>query len=473
MSTRNRRSSKAKRARRRKQRRLACAGMIVGLFFLIYLGGCAYFGNHFFPNTKINGIKCGMASEKKAFQKVSDSLSTYELTIHSEEGDLSVKATDVGLAYKGKNDLTKILKKQEKEKWFLSLTKSYDYQAMETSLNEDQLTKSLDALACMNPSNPRVSENATITYNKKKKSFQAKNGKMGNQIDKEAFFDGVKSAMLAGMTELDLATNEYYLPGEYTKDSEKVKKAKKKANSYLEASIHIEEGDKKLDVSKKDIASFISINEDYKVSLNEKTIEKYVKNKVCKKFDNIKSMNIVDTPGSGKVYIANGDGGKAVDPLAEKKQLIEEIKAGKSVTREPTYVSYYLNSSYGDIIKEDYIDINLSDQMVYVVLEGKIAKESPCVTGNVAAGRSTPTGIYRIAYKTTNYTMVKYNAYVNYWMPYDTRYGIGLHDATWRSQFGGDIYKTDGSHGCINLPLGNAAEIYRLVYKGLPVMVHY
>lgn len=473
MSTRNRRSSKEKRAKRKRQRQLACVGMAIGLFFLIYLGGCAYFGSHFFPNTKINGVKCGMASEKKAFQTISDYLSTYQLTIHSEEGDLFVKATDAGLAYEGRNDLKDILKKQEKEKWFLCFTKKYDYRAMKTSLDDDQLTKSLDALACMNPSNPRVSENATIKYDKKKKSFQAKNGKKGNQIDKEAFFDGVKTSMLAGTTELDLATNEYYLPGEYTKDSDKVKKATKKANSYLEASIHIKEGDKKLDVSKKDMSSFVSIDEEYKVSLNEKAIEKYVKNKVCKKFDNIKSMDIVDTPGSGKVYIANGDGGKAVDPLAEKKKLIENIKAGKDVTREPTYVSYCLNSSYGHVIQDDYIDINLSDQMVYVVLDGKIAKDSPCVTGNVAAGRSTPTGIYRIAYKTTNYTMVKYNAYVNYWMPYDTRYGIGLHDATWRSQFGGDIYKTDGSHGCINLPLGNAAEIYRLVYKGLPVMVHW
>ena len=49
---------------------------------------------------------------------------------------------------------------------------------------------------------------------------------------------------------------------------------------------------------------------------------------------------------------------------------------------------------------------------------------------------------------------------------------VGLHDADWRSNFGGDIYKNNGSHGCINLPPGNAKTIFELVYPGMPVIVH-
>ena len=54
-------------------------------------------------------------------------------------------------------------------------------------------------------------------------------------------------------------------------------------------------------------------------------------------------------------------------------------------------------------------------------------------------------------------------------MPYNN--GEGLHDAQWRSRFGGDIYLTNGSHGCINLPLEKAAELYNIVHKGDNVLV--
>ena len=50
---------------------------------------------------------------------------------------------------------------------------------------------------------------------------------------------------------------------------------------------------------------------------------------------------------------------------------------------------------------------------------------------------------------------------------------IGMHDANWRSSFGGDIYKTNGSHGCINLPPSVAQELYGYVEKGTPVICYY
>ena len=50
---------------------------------------------------------------------------------------------------------------------------------------------------------------------------------------------------------------------------------------------------------------------------------------------------------------------------------------------------------------------------------------------------------------------------------------IGMHDATWRSAFGGDIYRTNGSHGCINLPFEKAKIIYDYVYTGFPVICYY
>ncbi len=50
---------------------------------------------------------------------------------------------------------------------------------------------------------------------------------------------------------------------------------------------------------------------------------------------------------------------------------------------------------------------------------------------------------------------------------------IGMHDATWRGSFGGSIYKTNGSHGCINLPRAAAKTIYENIEKGMPVLCYH
>ena len=48
----------------------------------------------------------------------------------------------------------------------------------------------------------------------------------------------------------------------------------------------------------------------------------------------------------------------------------------------------------------------------------------------------------------------------------------GMHDAIWRAEFGGDIYKSWGSHGCVNLPLEAAEKIYKETYMYYPVIVY-
>ena len=98
-------------------------------------------------------------------------------------------------------------------------------------------------------------------------------------------------------------------------------------------------------------------------------------------------------------------------------------------------------------------------------INGECILNTPCVTGNVSGGYSTPVGIYYLTYKTTDTTLEgynrdgsKYSSPVKYWMPFNG--GIGFHDATWRSNFGGNIYMTNGSHGCVNLPFAAARTMY-------------
>ena len=65
-----------------------------------------------------------------------------------------------------------------------------------------------------------------------------------------------------------------------------------------------------------------------------------------------------------------------------------------------------------------------------------------------------------------------YESPVSYWMGI-TPTGIGFHDASWRSSFGGSIWRTNGSHGCVNMPTGRIPEFYRQAEVGMPVVMHY
>ena len=95
-----------------------------------------------------------------------------------------------------------------------------------------------------------------------------------------------------------------------------------------------------------------------------------------------------------------------------------------------------------------------------------------CVTGDAKKGYHTTVGIHQITFKDTNRTLKgSYGeAFVKYWMRF-TAGGQGLHDAGWRRNFGSQIYVSNGSHGCVNLPRETAATIFANSYVGMPVIV--
>jgi len=125
-----------------------------------------------------------------------------------------------------------------------------------------------------------------------------------------------------------------------------------------------------------------------------------------------------------------------------------------------------------------YIEINLSRQHLWVWQDHNVIYESPVTSGATGAGFPTVTGLFSIYYKTTNTHLVgyqygpryNYDVAVKYWMPFYQ--GFGLHDASWRSSFGGSDYYYGGSHGCVNLPDVTAAFIYNWADIGTPVWVH-
>ncbi|MBQ4482310.1 MAG: L,D-transpeptidase [Lachnospiraceae bacterium] len=119
-----------------------------------------------------------------------------------------------------------------------------------------------------------------------------------------------------------------------------------------------------------------------------------------------------------------------------------------------------------------YIDIDIDNQKLTYFVNGAPVLISDVVTGNARAHHDTPKGTYTLYGKSTNRTLkgADYEAFVKYWMPFTGNYGI--HDASWRKSFGGSIYQTSGSHGCVNLPGSMAEALFNQVSVGTMVVIH-
>ena len=120
-----------------------------------------------------------------------------------------------------------------------------------------------------------------------------------------------------------------------------------------------------------------------------------------------------------------------------------------------------------------FIEVDMGKQMLYYYVDGKLSMDMPVVTGNINRGRGTPAGVYSVYNKRyhTYLRGVDYVSYVNYWLGVEK--GVGIHDANWRKKFGEEIYKSDGSHGCINCPIESVSELWEVVEVGTPVIMYY
>ena len=218
------------------------------------------------------------------------------------------------------------------------------------------------------------------------------------------------------------------------------------------------------------ILSWLKEQEDGNVAIDEQQAKAFVK-ELAEKYDTAYTTRTFHTTGGRDIQIAQGDYGWRIDQEAETKHLLELLAAKQSATCEPIYAqtaAVHAKNDWGTT----YVEVSLTDQYLWLYKDGHCILESYFVSGNPTRGHATPKGIYGLTYKTRDATLSGegYDSKVKYWMPFNRN--VGLHDAPWRSSFGGQIYRSNGSHGCINLPPANAAKIYENVDKNTPVIVY-
>jgi hypothetical protein len=174
----------------------------------------------------------------------------------------------------------------------------------------------------------------------------------------------------------------------------------------------------------------------------------------------------------GKTIEAELDIDKEVDYIAN---LFKDNDSIWNFTNIENRTPIYTQTKNG--IGDTYIEVDIVAQHVWHYVDGELHCDADCVTGNLADGHDTPSGFYTIVEMVPGKYLwpkgVTEGIWVDRWMR-TTWTGYGLHDAQWREEgeFGGDIYKENGSHGCINMPTEYAYQLYDDAYLGLPVVIY-
>jgi len=336
--------------------------------------------------------------------------------------------------------------------------------------DEERLSEAVGKLSCFDASRFEAPKNAYISEYDDKKGYQIVEETKGNIIDEGKAHKIIVDAVSNMEEKVDLSEKDCYQEAEITAENKKLNQTLKQMNTYAGAKITYRFGSKKEVVDGKLISQWIRVNKKGKVALIKKKIENYVA-ALRRKYDTIFQSRKFKTSYGKTVTVSGGDYGWWMNCRQEEKKLAKLIRAGKKVERTPEYyqtAQSYGKNDYGD----SYVEINLTAQHLFLYDKGKKILETDCVTGNSARGFDTPAGTYSITYTERNATLQgeNYSTPVKYWMPFNGN--IGMHDADWRSSFGGETYKYNGSHGCVNLPPNMAAKIFKYVKKGTPVFCY-
>ena len=401
----------------------------------------------------------------------------YTLEIEDTEGVReAITDTSIGYTVDVTGDLEAILKEENDGGRVSGPGVEHRYTVdAELKYDEAALRALLENMAFVKNASP--TSDAYITPYEEGKAFSIVPEVQGTEIDMDKLMAAVKDALNSQTRLLKVENLDCYKTIQVTADNADLNQMCANLNRYKDINITYVFGDQQEILPGLEAVKWIDGVSGSTVQVNQQKVAEYVKY-LADKYDTYGKPHTF-TSTSGRQVSVNGDYGWQINQAEEAVALTRMVQNGTNQTREPAY-SRTAASRTGNDFGTTYVEVDMGLQHIYMYENGTLIAEAPIVTGNVAKGWITPEGLYTLYYKERDRVLrgpkradgtYSYESPVSYWMPFNG--GIGLHDASWRGKFGGEIYKNNGSHGCINIPPKTAAVIYEHVYKGIPILCFY
>lgn len=450
----------------------ACtAGILLVAAGGVYVGMSQKYKTRFFPNTQINGVDASGKTAAEVQERIAEGVNGYTLTITERNNQTeTIAGTDIKLHAEFDGSLEKMVAAQNPFAWLWHMKQEEYTIGTMVAYDDAALESQIRNLSCLDPEKAVEPVNAKISEYVSGQGYSIEPEQEGTAVEAEKLTQAVTGAIENLQDHLSLEEADVYKKPTVLKDDASLAEQLDKMNKYAKMSVTYQFGDSTETLNGDQIHAWLIANADGSVSVDSSKVSEYV-SEMAKAHNTSNKAKTLKTSYGSTIQVSGGTYGWKINQAAEMEALAAIIASGESTTREPEYsqkAASHGANDYGDT----YVEINLTGQHLFFYKEGKLVVESDFVSGNLAKGWGTPAGSYPLAYKQKNAVLKgeNYRTPVNYWMPFNN--GIGMHDAKWRSSFGGTIYKTGGSHGCINLPPSVAKTIFDNISAGTPVICY-
>ena len=470
------------------------AGLIVFVVIVVLLAagyGAAglYFSQHFLPGTYLNDTNVSMMSLDEAKEKLLSRAENYKLTLVEQDFKKEViNGDDIDLEASASSAFDELLDIQSGMMWALNLLqdnhKTLDDDMISFTYDDGLLSDVIDELECIDPQYPIEVKDAEIVLSEGK--FVISPESVGNTAHRDELEEAVAEAISEQRETLDLEeAGVYDMPEVYSDDPDLLAQ-KELYDEINDMVITLKFGDKNVPIGVKTTCGWIKADKQndgtYKLGVIDKPIKAYVKT-LAETYDTYDKTKYFKAHSGNVVEVNSGSYGWMLDQEYTVEELKKLVLAKKSVTKDLTDNSEEMNKWWyrkavtydtegTDYYGNSYAEVSINEQHMWLYLDGNIALETDVVTGNPNLGNATPMGAFRIIYHQAPATLrgPGYVTQVAYWMVFAD--DVGFHDATWQPYFGGSLYLSNGSHGCVNMPLDKAGQLYDLIYDGMPVFVY-
>lgn len=458
--------------------------VLIALVGTTYAVNASQYHNKFLSGTYINGVNVGDKTVKEVEETFAPTISRYRLTLTMRGGATeTIDAPAIDLKYTPGNEIKKLLDQQNSFAWLKGALGGTENLKAETpvSYDESKLDSVISSWAETQEGNVTAPVNAHIEISDDNEAKIIPEV-TGNQLNLDNLKKVIKNALDTMTTSVDLDKTDAYNNPTVLKDDKELTKHLAEVKTFLNNEITFNNPDGTTKALGPDVTKTWLSTEDGTgyLYVDDKTLQQKATEWATQwaaDDDNYGPYRTFRSTNYGNIRIATSDmHGHTLDIAQTANTVYQDLKnnAGK-VSHEPTYSKYA--DAKSNTIGGSYVEVDVDAQHVYVYQDHNLVFDTSCVTGKEYK-TPTPSGIYSIYMKEQDASLTgamtadgtpSYVSHVKYWMPFYE--GYGLHDASWRDEFGGSIYEYSGSHGCVNLPTSSAAKIWELCPKGTPVVV--
>lgn len=435
----------------------------------VYTGISVYFMEHFFPGTTINGENADFLTTAEANDLILRQAEGYELVLEEKNGDtITLRSEELGVSCYTTDAVRKVKRRQNGFLWPRMFWQTDSYRIVPgVRFEEESYAETIHGLECLQGG--KAPRNARVEMTED--GYQICKEVEGTQVDEEMLAEQVRGAVTNQLERLNLEESGCYVPPAITEDSKEVVKLKEKLDRWLQTQVTYVFGPESETVDRKALAGFVTLN-GYEASLNPEAVAAWVE-ELAEKRDTYQKERKFRSTLRGTISVKGSDFGWQIDQETESAALLGYVEEGASLQKEPAYLHTGNPWSSNYDIGDTYVEVDMGAQHMWLYKDGQLVVDTDVVTGDMRRGRGTPALVASIRYKARNAVLrgPGYATPVKYWMPFYG--GCGIHDAGWRRNFGGEIYKTDGSHGCVNTPPEAARIIFENVEAGTPVVLYY